>query len=124
MKRIIINKGFKVLFNYKGIDYLVENYQTTGSYGQKIEAYDLYDTKTKEFLFFQWYPKLWSSKYPNSLHCPETDDYYTNLNKGILKIEQTKLIIKEYLEHKRRIERAKLNEDNFLKGGTLEDCDD
>ena len=121
MKRITVNKGFKVLFNYKGIDYLVENYQTMGCYGQKIEAYDLYDTKTKEFLFFQWYPKLWSSKYPNSLHCPETDDYYTNLNKGILKIEQTKLIIKEYLEHKRRIERAKLNEDNFLKGGVIED---
>ena len=53
MKRIIVNKDSKVLFNYKGIDYLVENYQTMGSYGQKIEAYDLYDSKTKGFLFFQ-----------------------------------------------------------------------
>lgn len=121
MKKLLLNKHSKVLFNYKGIEYLVENYQTLGNYGQKIEVYDLYDIKTKEFLFFQWYPKLWSSKYPTSLFNPETNDYYTNLNKGVLKLEHTKLVIKDYLGHKRKIERTKLNEDNFLKGGTLED---
>ena len=111
MKKIILNKDDKVLFEYEGVKYLVENYESTYSYHYP-NKYLLYSAAPKKFLCFHYYELIHVSYFKEDT-CGE--DYKSGSAKTVL----VKKLIESYLKEKKNRELAESNACNYYKGGTL-----
>ena len=109
MKKIILNKDDKVLFEYEGVEYLVENYESTDNYHYP-NKYLLYSAVPTKLLCFYYY---------KCIHCCYFKESAFDYSYGLAKTESVKKLIQSYLEEKRNRDLIKLNIENYNKGGLL-----
>jgi len=109
---ILLNKDSKVLYEYDGVKYLVDNYDTREAPHYPTK-YLLYSQTQNKFLCFSWYPCI------HHIHIRESI-YSGDGQIGMAKRNNVRLLIESYLKDKKEKDLIQLNNDNYNKGGMLE----
>ena len=109
---ILLNKDSKVLYEYDGVKYLVDNYESR-ELPHYPTKYLLYSLTPNKFLCFYWYPCIHHIYIKESI-------YNSGGQEGMMKRNNVKLLIQSYLKNKEENDLIQLNNDNYNKGGVLE----